>query len=133
MKVKTEKDKLLDRIISRFPIGIFLFTVIADVISTNVGMVSDNYSYAFYYMAEIFHTSIVANVFFLYIIRKNKLCLYNKVAVFGLLTMNLVNVMVLTFDDYGDSLNYDLYCSIFTHAVMIPTAILSLILMFKKI
>lgn len=124
---------MLDKIISHFPIGIFLFTVIADVISTNVGMVSGNYSYAFYYMAEIFHTSIIANVFFLYIIRKNKLCLYNKVAVIGLLAMNLVNVLVLTFDDYGDSLDYDLYCSIFTHAIMIPTAVLSIILMIKKI
>jgi len=78
-------------------------------------------------MNEVLNASILTNVFILLACYRYKLCTYNKGSVFGLLSMNVINLMFIGSDCH------EVYGYVFTHAVMIPLAILSIILMIKKI
>lgn len=118
-------------IISRIPIFLFLSVVVLDLIVTNNAMTDKNYESVYYYMNEILNTSIVTNVFILLAVYRYKLCLYNKVSVFALLSLNVFNIVFMTID-VGYEI-YHIYSYIFTHALMVPTAMLAIILMIKKI
>lgn len=123
--------KKINFIISRIPILLFLTIVSLDLILTHVSITTDSYKLAYYYMNEVLNAGIVANVFILLAVYRYNLCLYNKVSVFGLIAMNIVNIIFI--GDDGTSDFYTFYGYIFTHAIMIPTAILSITLMIKKI
>ena len=119
--------KHINYILGRLPIFIFLSAVALDIILTNCSMTDDKYWIVFFYMNEVLNASILTNVFILLACYRYKLCAYNKVSVFGLLSMNCINMMFIGSNDL------EVYGYIFTHAIMIPLAVLSIILMIKKI
>ena len=121
--------KNMNNAIKRIPIFLFLLTVMVHFFATY--LIPSDYEVVYYYLSEIMNTSLVANVFMLLAIYRYKLCLYNKVSVFGLLSLNATNLFFLITDfDYEV---YELYLQIFMSAVMIPTAILAIILLIKKV
>ena len=122
---------LQNYIISRIPIGLFLSATLLSVIFIYFDMSDDTYQVLYYYMNEFINTSFIANIFMLLAVYRYKLCLYNKVSVFALLSMNVINVIFLLIDVSYEV--YDLYMTIFTNTLMIPTAILALILLIKKV
>jgi hypothetical protein len=123
--------KNLDYIISRIPVALFLGATLLSMIFIYFDMSDDTYQELYYYLNEVMNTSLVANVFMLLAVYRYKLCLYNKVSVYALLSMNAINIIFLNIDvDYEI---YDLYMNIFTHFIMIPTAILAIILFIKKV
>ena len=77
------------------------------------------------------NTSVCANIFMLLATYRYRLCLYNKVSVYALLSMNALNITFLFIDVEYEI--YDLYMTIFTHVILIPTAILAVILLIKKV
>lgn len=123
--------KITNYAISRIPIFLFLSVVVINLILTHAAMTDKTYENVYYYMNEILNTSIVANVFMLLAVYRYKLCLYNKVSVFALLFMNVLNLTFLSIDVSYEI--YDIYMMWVNHTLMIPTAILCIILMFKKI
>ena len=121
--------KNLTYIISRIPIFLFLLTVIVHFLATYI--IPSDYEVVYYYLSEIMNTSLVANIFMLLVIYRYNLCLYNRVSVFGLLSLNVINLFFLITDfDYEV---YEFYLQIFMSVVLIPTAILAIILLIKKV
>jgi len=105
---------------------LFLVIVGYDLISALVEFSDDVYLKMYYVANELVSTSL--NVFILLVCYKMKLCWYNKVAVFGMLSLNLVNFIALL-----TPLGHENYYATVTHVVMIPTAILAVILLIKKL
>ena len=92
---------------------------------------SEDYNIVYYYLSELINTSLMANIFMLLAVYRYKLCLYNKVSVYALLSLNVINIFFLTAKfDYEV---YDSYLQIFMSFIMMPTAILAIILMIKKV
>jgi hypothetical protein len=117
-------------IISRIPIGLFLLTVINHFVATYLLSV-EVYEDAYYYLCETINTPLAVNIFMLLVVYRYKLCLYNKVSVYSLLSLNVINLFFLTANfDYEV---YEFYLRIFMSFIMIPTAILAIILFIKKV
>lgn len=94
-------------------------------------LIPSDYEVVYYYLSEIMNTSICANIFMLLAVYRYKLCLYNRVSVFGLLSLNATNLFFLITDfDYEV---YELYLQIFMSTILIPTAIIAVILLIKKV
>ena len=123
--------KTINIILNKIPISLWLSVVVINILFTYSAVVQNSYDSIYYYMNEILNTSILTNVFILLACYRYKFCLYNKVSVFGLLAMNGFNLIFMSLNLEYEA--YNIYCMWFTHAIMIPLAILSIILMIKKI
>jgi hypothetical protein len=118
----------INYVINRVPVFLFLTIVVYDLVVTTIDFNDELYLTIYYVASESIGASFVLNLFMLLICFRLKLCWYNKVSVYGLLALNLVNFTAMT-----PLLDYELYYNIVTHIVMIPTAMLATILLIKKI
>lgn len=113
-------------IMSRVPVFLFLLIVVFNLIACNFEI--GNYLKVYYVANETLGAPLVSNLFMLAACYSYKLCWYNKVSVYGLLLLNLINILAIT-TPLGD----DSYYTIISQVAMIPVSILSLILLIKKI
>ncbi len=123
-------DKI-NYILGRIPITLFLSVVVINLLFTYSAVIQNNYESFYYYMNEILNTSIITNIFILLVVYRYKFCMYNKVSVVGLLGLNVFNIFFMSLNFEYEY--YNIYCMWFNHSIMIPLAILSIILMIKKI
>ena len=116
----------LTYIMSRVPVFLFLLIVVFNLIACNIEI--SNYLKVYYVANETLGAPLVSNLFMLAACYRYKLCWYNKVSVYGLLLLNLINILAIT-TPLGD----DSYYTIISQAAMIPVSILAVILLIKKI
>lgn len=117
--------RTLNKIISHIPVSLFLLIVMFNLTVTFVQFSDEVYVSIYYTANEICFFTM--NIFMLIICFRNKLCHYNKVSVYGLLSLNIVNFLALS-----PIMGFENYHSTITHLIMIPLALLVIILLFKK-
>lgn len=97
-------SKWLNWFISRIPISIFLLIVIYDL-AVHLFPVSDSLSFKLYlFLGQLFGNSLLNCLFMVLIIIRLKLCLYNKISVFGLFILNVVNIVFILTDRLEDNI-----------------------------
>ncbi|MCS5622491.1 MAG: hypothetical protein NZ735_00835 [Candidatus Marinimicrobia bacterium] len=116
----------LTYIMSRVPVFLFLAIVVFNLIACNIEV--GNYLKVYYVANETLGAPLVSNLFMLAACYRYKLCWYNKVSVYGLLLLNLINILAIT-TPLGD----DSYYHLMLQFAMIPVSILAVILLIKKI
>ena len=111
---------------SRVPVFLFLAIAVFNLIVCNVEI--GDYLKVYYVANETLGAPIVSNLFMLAACYRYKLCWYNKVSVYGLLLLNLINILAIA-TPLGDASYYHLMLQF----AMVPVALLAVILLIKKI
>lgn len=114
--------KRFNKLISYFPISVFLLSVMATATVLNPSFFDDRFSYLIY---ESINCSYACTIFMLMVAYVRRLCAYNYIAIGGLLLTNVFNTVVL-FLDLPQSL-YEHYYMLYTVSVMIPVAMLAML------
>lgn len=58
-----------------------------------------SYQIIYSYLSQTIGCSIFTNIYFLYFIYRNNMCAYTKVATYGLLALNLLDISALIFGE----------------------------------
>ena len=93
-----------------------VISVIPFIILFAVGLSAYLYRYEWYaeievYLANIFGFSIITNLVFAYLYFRKQFCIYTKIAVLGLLFMNLISI-VYSSNDLIYNQMYDMYITL---------------------
>jgi hypothetical protein len=116
----------LSYIMTRVPVFLFLTIVVFNLIVCNIEI--PRYKIVYYVSNETIGVPIVSNLFMIAFCYRYKLCWYNKVSVYGLLLLNIINILAIITPLGGAS-----YYNLMLQCAMVPVALLSLILLIKKI
>ena len=79
---------------------------------------TSDYDTLYYYLNESVNTSIGSNLFMLLAVYRYKLCLYNQISVYALLSLNALNIFFLVFPFEYEV--YEYYISIFMNGRGVP-------------
>jgi hypothetical protein len=121
--------KRLTFIYNRIPISIFLLGVLFDSFTRNL---SESEYWVIYFKGnELLKSGLLPSIGFLLSSFIMKQCYYNKVSILGMISWNIVNYYFIG-SGHSEQV-YESYMNLFSNFVMIPTAILALILLIKKI
>lgn len=125
-RVRLTTRNKLQPLINSFPITLFLGTVCFDWLTYVLELSDSSYEYVYYIGSELFGSSLFVDMALLVVVLRHKLCLYNVVAVSGLIYMNTVNIFSMHF------VNYTFYESYYNHSIIILLLITSIWLLIRK-
>ena len=122
-----KRNNILNKIISYTPIGMFLLWVIIDFLTK--GMTEEEYLTFYFKEVEFLKLGLLPNLFLLAVSFRYKLCYYNKVAIIGMILMN-INALIAI--GYGGESAYEWYTLIVDNILMVCIALLAIILLIRK-
>ncbi len=124
-----KNDKTIwDYIIQYTPISVFLLWYVIDLYAKT--MTEEEYFFFYFKEIEWLKVGLIPNVFFMAVAFRNKLCYYNKVSIGGMILMNISTLLLV---GAGTESAYEWYDITINVVLMSIVALLSLILLIKKI
>ena len=114
-------------IISRFTVYLFAFTVAFNMFFVYATIDAALYKKIYYLSNELINTSLIYSVFAIFIGLRLKFCLANWISIFGLISLNIFNIISILTKG-----SYNVYDSILGQISIMVIALLSIILLLRN-
>jgi len=118
----------LNKILTYVPVTLFLIIVVFNFVFARLDLPDSAYLKTYYNSNEIIGSPLIMNLFMLGCCYRYRFCYYNIVSVFGMILLNIVNLLAIN-TSIGESEYYEAV----TQIIIAPVFALVIIFLIKKI